>query len=98
MTATGKTSARGRRQFLRGVGASGLAAAAVVFGRQQAALASACTGNHLCCNLALPYAPGRYCYTGHYYSWVCSCSKNGFAYSCECCENYTGNFSSLSCD
>jgi hypothetical protein len=70
----------GRRRFLSRVGASGLAAAAVVFGRPTAASAY----QYGCCNLCLsPSGTYSQCASGTYYFW--RCQKPSII--CECCEH-----------
>jgi hypothetical protein len=75
-----------RRRFFAKVGAGGLTAAAVMFGRSGRADAS----NFGCCDLAIypPNSSVSQCMhpTGslHLYSW--SCYSQGQA--CTCCENY----------
>jgi hypothetical protein len=77
----------GRRRFLGGVGAGGLAVAATVFGR--ATPASAATVPYGCCTLCLTSSSRSLasCQTGSYYTWVC----NRGTQICECCEHYDGN-------
>jgi hypothetical protein len=77
----------GRRRFMTGVGASGLATAAVVFGRPGEALASYPLN---CCNLC--YAPSisvASCkgYSGHY---LWRCDNGAGTIHCECCETKSG--------
>ena len=73
----------GRRRFLSRVGASGLAAAAAVFGRSSPAEAVAAG----CCSLCLPKSGTRaQCASGRYYMWICSYGTSGFLY-CNCCEH-----------
>jgi hypothetical protein len=80
-----KTNVR-RRRFLGGVGASGLAAATVAFGRPTAANA---TVAWRCCNLC--YSPNTTLTTckgtsGHYL-WYCNAETN---IQCQCCETKSG--------
>lgn len=90
----------GRRGFLAGVGASGLATAATIFG--QATPASALV-NAGCCNLCFsPSHSVSQCETGTYYVWSCPYGSE-FLY-CNCCEHGTSGdncigvtYSSYSC-
>jgi hypothetical protein len=106
-------SARGgrfdRRRFLSGVGASGLTAAAAIFGFSQSASAKRrplfkmCSpGTFIagCCCLCCPPAEMNECETGNFYVW--SCTKATL--TCECCERGnacfqcdSNNFSGYSC-
>jgi hypothetical protein len=72
-----------RRRFLAGVGASGLATAAVMFGRSTPAFAVSAG----CCNLC--YSPGDFnsCDQGTHYLWACAYGSE-FLY-CYCCEHGT---------
>jgi hypothetical protein len=84
--AGGERSRLGRRRFMTGVGASGLATAAVVFGRPGTAHAY----THYCCNLC--FAPSislSSCqsYSGHY-TWYCDSGPS--RPHCYCCETMSG--------
>ncbi len=71
----------GRRNFLKGVGASALATAAVVFGTQSPAQAYAC------CHLASPAKPWKECYSRRQYIWSCTHpTPYGTCYRYQCCE------------
>ncbi len=73
----------GRRHFLAGAGASGLAAAGVVFGFAKPALALVNAG---CCTLYCnPSHNLSQCETGTYYVWECT-ESSGYLY-CNCCEH-----------
>lgn len=78
-----KKSRVGRRRFLSGMGAGGLAAAAVVFGKPTAASASYTLN---CCHLC--FAPSISMSTcqsaSRHYVWGCTAS-GGFLH-CTCCE------------
>lgn len=84
-----------RRRFLGGLGASGLATAAAVFGGERAANAYYTAG---CCTLA--YAPtvtvSQCINTGRYYMWTCSNPQypGDRVHACDCCEvkNSSGGF------
>jgi hypothetical protein len=87
-----------RRRFLRVLGSGGLAAAAAVFARPEAAEA-ACSGS--CCNLV--YCPPNTSFSscinyGNHYLWACALSSRT---TCRCCEKRrrTGGFfaSAYSC-
>lgn len=90
----------GRRGFLTGIGAGGLATAGAVFGftpPASALVSAGCCG--LCCN---PSHSVSTCESGSYYVWECSESYYLF---CSCCEHgnpcgvgcNTSNYSSYSC-
>jgi hypothetical protein len=88
-----------RRTFLAGLGASGLATAATLFGR--ATPASAVTAG--CCNLC--YNPGNFnsCDSGTHYLWECAYGGSQYLF-CYCCEHGTTDktcagvtFSAYSC-
>jgi len=78
----------GRRRFLTGIGATGLAVAAATFGRAMPAYAV----TEGCCGL--PNPPGSECYTTWSYClsikkyvWTCSGpGPRGTQYRCSCCE------------
>jgi hypothetical protein len=92
MTTTNEPQADGarktrvmRRRFLGGMGASGLAAAGVIFGRAPAAYAEVdvdCC--HLCGSPSISLSTCRG-YSKHY---VWECEKNSSVY-CLCCETGT---------
>ncbi len=90
----------GRRGFLTGVGAGGLATAGAVFGFAPPASALVSRG---CCNLCCsPSHSLGSCETGSYYEWECT-ESGGFLY-CNCCEHgspcskcNSSNYSSYSC-
>ena len=72
-----------RRSLLGKVGATGLVAAAAVFGRSAPAFAA----NYGCCNLA--YTPSTNvpaCQSGPNYTWGCALSNNPPRVVCYCCE------------
>jgi hypothetical protein len=72
---------RRRRWFLGGIGASGLAAAAAVFGRSNPALAAY---NVACCHLTFrPTRTISQCLSAIHYVW--NCSHAGYV-RCQCCE------------
>jgi hypothetical protein len=79
-----------RRGFLGGVGATGLATAAVAFGP---AVSSEALVDVLCCTLFRSPSGGQtQCMNhAHSYTWYCSISVDNRFYECTCCEN---NFSS----
>lgn len=87
----------GRRRFLTGVGATGLAVAVATFGRSTAAYAYVVG----CCDL--PHPPGDTCYisyaacsgASHPYLWTCKRPKNRPPLLCQCCD---GVATKLSCD
>jgi hypothetical protein len=82
----------GRRRFLAGVGASGLATAGVVFGFATPASALV---SYQCCNLCCsPSHTLSECESGSYYVWECTTS-GGYLY-CNCCEH--GNPCSYGCN
>jgi hypothetical protein len=75
----------GRRSFLAGIGASGLATAATIFGQATPASAIVSAG---CCNLCFsPSHSVAQCETGRYYVWTCSYNSE-YLY-CDCCEHGT---------
>lgn len=90
----------GRRGFLTGVGAGGLATAGAVFGFTPPASALVSRG---CCNLCCsPSHSLGSCETGSYYEWECT-ESGGYLY-CNCCEHgspcskcNSSNYSSYSC-
>jgi hypothetical protein len=90
MTAPDSTGTRttrrwlpGRRAFLGGVGASGLATAATLFGQATPAAATVAAG---CCNLCFsPTHSVAQCETGQYYVWSCPYGSQ-YLY-CNCCEH-----------
>jgi hypothetical protein len=78
----------GRRRFLAGVGATGLAVATATFGRSTPAFAATSEG---CCDLTHP--PGNDCYTSYTtcsadaaYIWVCTWNVRP-PQTCHCCES-----------
>jgi len=74
----------GRRGFLKGAGASALATAAVVFGKQSAAQAQV---QAACCFLERPPSSWSYCYDHRDYIWACTkYTPYGVCYRYECCE------------
>lgn len=74
----------GRRNFLKGAGASALATAAVVFGKQGTAHAVV---KAACCNLAGPPGSWNSCYNYQDYIWKCTyLTPYGTCYRYECCE------------
>lgn len=80
---TGERSHVGRRRFLGGVGAGGLATAATVFGFAPPASA---TVKYACCNLCCTPNTGHtlaQCESGTYYVWTCYYNSN----KCYCCEH-----------
>lgn len=71
----------GRRGFLRGIGAGGLATAATVFGFAPSASAVVRVG---CCTICCsPTHSLSECETGNYYVWTCTNSTIGTCYCCE---------------
>ena len=97
----GETGHRvGRRRFLGGMGAGGLATAAAVFGFTPDASALVDEG---CCTLfCKPTHNLSQCETGSHYVWECT-ESGGFLY-CNCCEHgnpgagcNSSNYSSYSC-
>jgi hypothetical protein len=95
------TSVR-RRRFLGGVGAGGLGAAAVIFGRAPSAKAVTPNLYHVaCCELLHPNSGNLACDEGgsaHHWSWNCSYTTNGTLIQCECCEHYNPNYSTAFCN
>jgi hypothetical protein len=88
----------GRRRFLGGLGAGGLAVAGAVFGRATPALANVV---YQCCNLVKePSHNLTQCQTGPHYTWSCS-GGGGNHLVCQCCEHYDSVgvtvYSSASC-
>ena len=85
----------GRRNILRGIGASALATSAVVFGTSKAASA----GNYACCNLVYPPSSYSTCRNSKNYTWYCQWTQT---VGCGCCErkNSSGAIiaSAYSCD
>jgi len=85
----------GRRRFLAGIGASGLAVAAATFGRSTPAFAASCG----CCNLA--HCPPNTSYSGCMdhatYSWRCYYSSGGYPWQCQCCEQNGTTYSAYAC-
>jgi hypothetical protein len=80
--ATGPTSRRG---LLARVGATGLATAALIFGK--AAPAPAHAGTHYCCSLVMAvHCSMRFCATHGDYIWRCTYGSR----RCSCCEDYSG--------
>ena len=80
-------SRTGRRRFLAGVGATGLAVAAATFGRSTPAFAA----TQGCCHLTYP--PGNDCYTSYTtcssnaaYIWICTWNTRP-PQTCHCCES-----------
>jgi hypothetical protein len=75
----------GRRRFLGGLGASGLAAAVAVFGRADPAYALVTV---VCCHLCFsPSHSEQECETGRHYVWTCGRTVNGRLQQCWCCEH-----------
>jgi hypothetical protein len=88
--AGGARASLGRRRFMAGVGASGLATAAVVFGRSGTAQAGALSYPLNCCTLCFkPSISVAACkgYSGHY---IWRCSNGAGTLHCECCETKSG--------
>ncbi|MBC6460705.1 hypothetical protein [Actinomadura sp. HBU206391] len=88
--AGGDASRLGRRRFMAGVGAGGLATAAVVFGRPGAAQAGALLYPYNCCSLCFaPSITVAACkgYSGHYL-WYCDNGPSRL--HCQCCETKSG--------
>ena len=82
----GRKGGTGRRRFLAGIGATGLAAAGTVFGRATAASALVKAG---CCNLCYSSSSSHtmaQCESGRYYVWYCNYSGGVY---CTCCEHGT---------
>jgi hypothetical protein len=74
---------KSRRGFLAKVGATGLVAAAAVFGRSTPAFAA----NYGCCNLAFsPSINVPQCQSGSNYTWGCALSNTPPRSVCYCCE------------
>jgi hypothetical protein len=74
-----------RRRLLGGIGASGLAAAAAVFGRADPAQALV---QVVCCHLCFnPSHSEQECETGTHYVWTCSQTVNNRLNQCWCCEH-----------
>lgn len=86
MSRTATKRSWGRRGFLKGVGASALGTAAVVFGTPDSAAAHY---NHYgCCHLVLTASSYSRCRdSGNRYIW--SCSYSGQCRTCLCCEAMT---------
>lgn len=91
----------GRRRFLAGVGAGGLATAGTVFGFASPASALVKAG---CCTLCCkPSHSLSTCESGSHYVWECT-ESSGFLY-CNCCEHgspctkgcNSSNYSSYQC-
>lgn len=81
----------GRRRFLGGVGASGLAAAGVVFGFAGPAQALVPVG---CCTLCCKSTGSLgSCESGSHYVWSCTIENDLI---CDCCEH--GNPCSTGCN
>jgi hypothetical protein len=80
----GRRKGLGRRRFLSGVGASGLATAMAVFGSATPASALVAAG---CCNLCRSRS-GTFaqCSSGTHYVWSCSIGGSAFLH-CTCCEH-----------
>lgn len=86
----------GRRRFLTGIGATGLAVAAATFGRSTPAFA---VDTDYCCDLRHP--PGDDCFIASFatceadmsYTWSCKLPKNNPPLLCQCCETkvHTGD-------
>jgi hypothetical protein len=74
----------GRRRVLAGVGASGLAVAASVFGRGTPAHAA----NWACCTLEFvpPNVSYSSCINARHYVWQCTFGTVGPVYRYNCCE------------
>lgn len=75
-----------RRGFLAGVGGTGLATAAALFGRATPAYATVKAG---CCDLCFSSSPTHtlsQCQTGTHYLWSCAYGGNG-SLRCYCCEH-----------
>jgi hypothetical protein len=79
-----------RRGFLGGVGATGLATAAVAFGP---AVSAEALVDVLCCHLCKYPSGGQLqCQNhAHSYTWYCSVVVSGRLYECTCCENNFSN-------
>ncbi len=91
---TGRT---GRRRFLAGLGATGLASAVTVFGTRTAAEAAGPNSNYGCCNLAHPLESYSTCATRYSYIWYCYPNKNCQPPCCDCCEDDSHNRSAYQC-
>jgi hypothetical protein len=89
MSTPKKSWAATRRRVLGGIGAGGLAAAGVVFGRPSAAHAKVKVG---CCNLCHnPSITVAKCRTyGKHYLWGCTQTST---IHCLCCESQSGGCS-----
>ena len=77
----------GRRPFLAGVGATGLAAATAIFGSAVPASALVAAG---CCRLYCKSSKDLYlCEMETYYAWTCTVTGTGGkpVASCTCCEH-----------
>lgn len=86
----------GRRRFLGGLGAGGLAVAGTVFGQTTYAQASSCG----CCNLAHCPPNGNYqscIQTSGDYAWLCFYTSGGIHWQCRCCETKNDVQSSYAC-
>lgn len=95
---TGPTCHTGRRRFLGGLGGSGLAVAAVIFGRAQGADAAVLALHHVgCCELSYANSGRSSCYSGNHYVWTCGEVINGTLDQCDCCEHYNPNYSTANC-
>ncbi len=84
-----------RRGFLKGIGATGVAVAAVMFGASEAR-----AGNYNCCNLLYPLEPynacrSAPCFTN--YIWTCG-GYDWFGQTCYCCEDWQCHRSAYSCN
>jgi hypothetical protein len=88
---------QGRRRILAGLGTTGLAASAAVFGGRGIANAAplACTGGG-CCNLANcpPNTSWSYCNAHASYIWYCDVSGTTM---CACCETAGDVKSAVTC-
>jgi hypothetical protein len=89
-------SRHGRRRFLAGIGATGLAVATATFIRPTAAFAA----NYGCCNLAHP--PGdpnfvSYSYCQAHAAYIWTCRNPSIPVLCKCCETAGNAKSSASC-
>jgi hypothetical protein len=92
-----KVAKPGRRRILAGLGATGLAASAGVFGSGGTANAAPllCSGGG-CCNLAHcpPNTTWAYCNAHAWYIWYCD---TGGTTMCACCETYNDAQSAVMC-
>jgi hypothetical protein len=80
--ATGTTS---RRKLLERIGVTGLATAAMMFGKADPAPAH--SGTHYCCFLQMAvHCSMRFCATHGDYIWRCRYGSR----TCSCCEDYSG--------